>query len=60
MSTKERTLQEIETEYGTNCARAGDIQYRISLLTDELTKVNQILKNLNNEAASLSTSQGDK
>jgi len=50
----ERTMEVITKEYGDLCAKAGHIQYQISVLTSDLEALNLKLKDLNLEAAALS------
>ncbi len=50
---KERTLQVIHQEYSALCAKAGHLQYNISVFKDDLALINQQMKDLNLEAAAL-------
>lgn len=50
---KERTLEELKTEYGKLCFRAGDLQYEISIKQKDLSLINESLRNINFEAAAL-------
>lgn len=47
-------MEVITKEYGDLCAKAGHIQYQISVLTSDLEALNLKLKDLNLEAAALS------
>lgn len=46
-----REMPEIQTEYSQLCAAAGQTQYKITVDTQELTKLNDRLFKINNEAA---------
>jgi len=48
---KERSVAEIQQEYTNMCARAGQLQYQISIATKDLVALNTALQNLNLEAA---------
>lgn len=49
-----RTVEMVHQEYTQLCAKAGHINYQISVLKTDLDLVNSQLKDLNLEAASLS------
>lgn len=50
---KERTVADIQTEYQNLCVKAGHIQYQVFALETDLKMVNETLKALNIEAATL-------
>jgi len=45
-----RTLEEIQQEYGSVCAKAGHCQYQIKTLEKDLAMINETLQKLNIEA----------
>lgn len=55
--SKSRTIPEIQQEYQSQCLRAGDIQYRISVMSRDLELVNERMKALNNEAAAVKAAE---
>lgn len=44
-----RQLGPIQDEYNQTCAKAGNVQYQISTLTQELSTLNRQLRSLNQE-----------
>lgn len=46
-----RALDEIRTEYGQEAGKAGQLQYQIYALNQDLERLNQRLVSLNYEAA---------
>lgn len=46
-----RTMEEIQKAYQQLCANAGQCQYQIFALNEELTRINEGLKAVNNEGA---------
>jgi predicted nucleic acid-binding Zn-ribbon protein len=52
-----RNLEEIQKEYQTLCARAGDMQYKIFCFKADLDSLNKKLIELNQEAIKLKESQ---
>lgn len=48
-----RKIEEVRNEYLQKCAAAGDLQYRILCLNEDLSKLNDEIKVLNQEAASM-------
>jgi hypothetical protein len=52
--SSERTIETIQREYSQGCAKAGQLQYQIFTLAKDLELVNASLRDLNNEAATLS------
>lgn len=50
---KERTLEDIKQEFVNVASSAGQAQYQIHVLYEELDVINQRLKDLNQEAAAL-------
>lgn len=46
-----RTVAEIQQEYGNLCTRAGHVQYQLDAHTKDLQMINQLLRDLNFEAA---------
>lgn len=55
----ERTIEQIQSEYGVKCAEAGHIQYQIDALTEQLSEIKFKLKSLNLEAQSF-VKQGEE
>ena len=51
---KARTIDDLHREYSQMCSKAGHTQYQISVLKKDLELLNEQLKALNLEAASLS------
>lgn len=49
----ERTLEQIQNEFGQLCARAGHVQYQISVLEKDLGILNSSIRDLNLEAAAV-------
>ncbi len=49
----QRTKEQIEAEYNQYCSMAGDKQYRIEMLKNEITMINTKLFELNKQAAAL-------
>lgn len=52
-----RSMEEISREYQTQCAIAGDTQYKIEALRKDLHKMNMKLRELNREASKLKEAQ---
>lgn len=50
---KEKTVEDLQREYTQLCSKAGHLQYQVSMLTAELSVVNESLKAINLEAAAL-------
>lgn len=50
---KERTLQDIQSEYQNAAMRAGHLEYQIYTLKRDLTLLNETMRDLNLEAASV-------
>ncbi len=48
-----RTEEDIKNEYTRACLAAGDMQYRIKSMQEDLGLINEELKKLNIEAAEL-------
>lgn len=55
--SKKRTLAEVHQEYSNLCAKAGNLQYQITVFNEDLDLVNDQLKELNFEAAKLKTEE---
>lgn len=55
--SKSRTIPEIQQEYQQQCLRAGDLQYRIAVMVNDLDMVNDHMKALNNEAAAIKAAE---
>lgn len=51
--TKTRTLEEIQTEFGRLCMRAGQLQYETAIRQKDLEAINKAIQSLNVEAAKL-------
>lgn len=45
-----RGMEEIQKEYNQVCNQAGDFQYRIKVMKNDLNQINQKLMELNHEA----------
>jgi hypothetical protein len=54
--TKKRTIEEIQKEYSLLCAEAGQVQYQIFVLKQDLEIKNEKLRKLNLEASAVSAS----
>ena len=54
---KLKSVEALQQEYGSLCAKAGHIQYQISVLTTDLAEINNQLKSLNFEAHALSSAK---
>lgn len=50
----ERTVEQIRQEYSALCAKAGHMQYQLFTIERDLELLNETLRSLNLEAASLS------
>lgn len=50
MSSTSRSIEEIHREYSQMCSQAGHVQYQISVLHEDLDRLNEKLKELNLEA----------
>jgi hypothetical protein len=48
---KERTMEEIQKEYGAICASTGQLQYQAFIISKDLELLNSKLRDLNIEAA---------
>ena len=46
-----RKMDEIQKEYGQLCNQAGQLEYQIYVLTQDLEKINESLVKVNHEAA---------
>lgn len=46
-----RDLDTVQIDYNNTCQLAGDRQYRIEILKEELSQLNRQILNLNREAA---------
>lgn len=57
---KHRELAEIQQEYTNVCAKAGNLQYQIKALADDLVLINSTLRDLNLEAAASNAAQPKK
>jgi uncharacterized coiled-coil DUF342 family protein len=55
--TKKRTIDEIRKEYTDLCLKAGHTQYQIDTLTKDLGVINNTLRDLNFEAASVQAAE---
>lgn len=56
---EKRTVEAIREEYGQLCAKAGHLQYQISILGRDLKTLNDQLESLNFEASSLVANDKD-
>ena len=54
---KKRGIPEIQQEYQQNCLKAGHLQYQIRALQKDLDFVNDLLLDLNLEAATLKSKE---
>lgn len=52
-----RTMEVIQKEYQQTCFMAGDQQYQMKIMGENLDRINAKLKELNNEAAQMATAQ---
>lgn len=50
---KAREMSDVQQEYQSLCVKAGHLQYQIFALNKDLELVNEALKSLNLEAASM-------
>lgn len=50
---KERTLEDVQREYNSLCAKAGHLQYTLVTVGADLKLVNEQLRELNLEAAKI-------
>lgn len=57
---KPRTVDDIRLEYQTLCTKAGHIQYQLFTLENDLKIMNDQMRNLNVEAATLSAKEEEK
>lgn len=57
MSETKRTKDEVQSEYGQICAKAGHAQYQIDVLKRDLTMLNERLRDLNLEAAAIARAE---
>ena len=55
---KLRSMEEIQTEFGTLCTKAGHLQYQISVFKEDLALLNAQIKELNFEAAKVKAAEG--
>lgn len=56
----DRTIQQIQHEFSEACARAGHVQYKITVDQEDLANLNKLIKSLNLEAAALQGKQAAK
>jgi vacuolar-type H+-ATPase subunit D/Vma8 len=56
-TTAVERLKEIQSEYSHLCTKAGQLQYQIFAMSDELKEMNRKIKDLNNEAYGLKLEQ---
>jgi len=56
----ERTLEDVKKEYGDGCVKAGHLQYQIFTLSKDLEVLNNVLRDLNLEAAKLQNEESKK
>lgn len=57
---KLRTIPEIQKEYMTICCSAGELQYQIQMHEDNLARLNERLKFINNEASQVQAENAAK
>lgn len=55
-----RELQAIQADYTQLCKQAGEVQYKITCLTDTLHNMNARIREFNQEAAQLQEKQNGK
>lgn len=58
--SKERTIEEIQKEYSLVCAEAGQAQYQLFILQQDLEIKNDRLRKLNLEAAAVSAKKKEQ
>lgn len=58
--SKERTIEEIQKEYSLVCAEAGQAQYQLFILKQDLEIKNDRLRKLNLEAAAVSAKKKEQ
>lgn len=51
--TKERTMQDVQNDFGRLCQKAGHLQYEITIKNKDLELLNSTIKDLNFEAAAI-------
>jgi len=54
-----RSIQDIQSEYNAECAKAGHLQYTLSAIKKELDSVNSKLESLNKEANELTVASAN-
>jgi predicted nucleic acid-binding Zn-ribbon protein len=52
-----RTMADVQQEYQNLCAKAGQAQYQIAILSKDLEMLNDALRDLNVEAATIQMQQ---
>ena len=57
---KKRTLAEVTQEYNNTCAKAGHTQYQIFINKNDLSMINERLRELNLEAAAIKADEDAK
>lgn len=55
--TQKRTIAEIQAEYQNLCLKGGHLQYQVYTFSKDLDMVNQELRSLNLEAASVKAAE---
>lgn len=60
MSDKpQRTFKDVNIEYQKTCFKAGQLQYQIFALSKDLDAVNDVLRDLNIEGATLQAKEAE-
>lgn len=57
---KHRPIDEISKDYGQLVYKAGDLQYKVSIFSEELDLVNKEIKELNLEAAAAQRAESEQ
>lgn len=52
-----RTVVQVQSDYQNLCTRAGHVQYQLFTLEKDLSMINESLRNLNLEAASITAQE---
>ena len=55
-----RTVEEVQREYNQGCLRAGHMQYQIAVLSKDLNILNDALRDLNFEAATIQAKNNEE
>lgn len=55
-----KSIQELNVEYSQLCGKAGQIQYQIAVLSDDLKLINEQIRELNLKAAAMSAKEAEE